>query len=128
MMTFSCQSLPHQPSCFKVAVGDVVLIKAEQKNRNKWQVGVVQQIYLGCDGVVRAVEVGTATGKLERSIQHLYPMELSCDRSKPPELNPLAEAFRPRRQAAAVAAENIRATLREQVSGTTQHSRTATAL
>ena len=77
----------------------------------------MQQVYPGRDGVVRAVEVQTATGKLERAIQHLYPMELNCDRSKPPELNPLAETFRPRRQAATVAAENIRAiALHEQVS------------
>ena len=110
-------NLNHNSKNFKVAVGDVVLIKAEEKNRNKWPMGVVQQIYPGRDGVVRAVEVGTATGTLERPIQYLYPLELSCDRSKPPELNPLAEAFRPRRQAAAVAAENIRAiALHEQVS------------
>lgn len=98
-------NLNHNSKNFKVAVGDVVLIKAEEKNRNKWPMGVVQQIYPGRDGVVRAVEVGTVTGTLERPIQYLYPLELSCDRSKPPELNPLAEAFRPRRQAAAVAAE-----------------------
>jgi len=60
--------------------------------------GVVDQVYLGRDGVVRAVEVHTATGKLERPIQHLYPMELSRDRSKPLELNPLAETFQSRRQ------------------------------
>ena len=109
--------LNHNSKNFKVAVGDVVLIKAEEKNQNKWPMGVVQQIYPGRDGVVRAVEVGTATGPLERPIQYLYPLELSCDRPKPPELNPLAEAFRPRCQAAAVAVENIRAiTLHEQVS------------
>ena len=78
---------------------------------------VVQQVYPGRDGIVHAVEVHTATGKLEKPIQHLNPMELSCDRSKPPELNPLAEAFRPQHQAPAVAAENIRAiALHEQVS------------
>ncbi|XP_068687756.1 uncharacterized protein [Montipora foliosa] len=109
-------NLNHKRKNFEVAVGDIVLIKAEDKNRNKWPMGVVQQIYPGRDGVVRAVQVHTATGKLERPIQHLYPMELSCDRSEPPELNPLAEDFRPRRQAAAVAAENIRAiALHEQV-------------
>jgi len=102
-------NLNHKRKSFEVAVGDVVVIKAEEKNRNKWLMGVVEQVYPGRDGVVRAVEVHTATGKLERPIQHLYPMELSCDRSKPLELNPLAETFRPRCQAAAVAAENIRA-------------------
>ena len=79
--------------------------------------GVVQQIYPGSDGVVRAVEVGTATETLERPIHYLYPLELICDRSKPPERNPLAGAFRPRRQAAAFAVENIKAiALHEQAS------------
>lgn len=48
-------NLNHKRKNFKVTVGDVVLIKAEEKNRNKWLMGVVQQIYLGHDGVVRAV-------------------------------------------------------------------------
>ena len=102
-------NLTHKQTKFKVKTGDVVLVKADSKNRNKWPMGVVSQVYPGRDGVVRAVEVDTPTGKLERPIQHLYPMELSCDRPKPPQLNPLAETYRPRRQAAAVAAENIRA-------------------
>ena len=110
-------NLNHNSKNFKVAVGDVILINTEERNQNKWPMGIVQQIYQGHDGVVRAVEVGTATGPLERPIKYLYPLELSCDRSKHPKLNPLAEAFRPRCQAAAVAAENIRAiALHEQVS------------
>ena len=48
--------------------------------------GVVQQVYPGSDGVVRAEKAQTATGKLERAIQNLYPMELNCDWSKPREL------------------------------------------
>ena len=115
-LTALCERHNHKRKNFEVAAADVVLIKAEEKNRDKWPKGVVQQVYPGRDGVVRALKVHTATGKLKRPIQHLYPMELSCDWSKPPELNPLAEAFRPRRQAAAVAVENIRAiALHEQV-------------
>ena len=110
-------NLNHKCKNFEVAVGDVVLMKVEENNRNKWPMGVVQQIYPGSDGVVCAVEVGTATGTLERPIHYLYPLELICDSSKPPERNPLAGAFRPRRQAAAFAAENIKAiALHEQAS------------
>ena len=88
-------NLNHKCKRFEVSVGDVVLIKAEEKKQNKWLMGVVHQVSPGCDGVVLAVEVDSAARRLERPIQHLYPMELSCDRSKPPEINPLAEAFRP---------------------------------
>ena len=86
-------------------------IKAKKKNRNKWPMGVVQQLYPGHDGVVRAVQVDTGKGQLERPIQHLYPLELSCDREGgyPSVLNPQAEAFRPRRKAATVAGDGIRA-------------------
>ena len=87
------------------------LSKRKRKNRNKWPMGVVQQLYPGRDGVVRAVQVDTGKGQLERPIQHLYPLELSCDRERgcPSVLNPQAEAFRPRRQAAAVARDGITA-------------------
>ena len=92
-------------------MGNVVLVKAEEKNRNRWPVGVVRQLYPGRDGVVREVLVDTAKSQLERPIQHLYPLELSCDRAGncPPVLNPQADVLRPRREAAAVAANGIRA-------------------
>jgi len=53
---------------------------------------------------------------LERAIQHLYPMELSCDRQQEDEeeqeeasqMNPCAKEFRPQRRAAIAAADNIR--------------------
>ena len=47
-------NLNHNSKNFKVAVGDVILINAEEKNQNKWPMGVVQQIYPGRDGVVHA--------------------------------------------------------------------------
>ena len=43
--------------------------------------------------------------RIERVVQHLHPLELSCDRlrSHPAELNPQAPPFRPRRDAAVAA-------------------------
>ena len=102
-------NLNHKRRNFQVTVGDVVIIRSEEKNRNRWPIAVVRQLYPGRDGIVRAVQVDTGKGQLERPVQHLYPMELSCDRPRPPVLNPEANVFRPRREAAAVAAENIRA-------------------
>ena len=86
-----------------------MIIRSEEKNRNRWPIAVVRQLYPGRDGIVRGVQVDTGKGQLERPVQHLYPMELNCDRPRPPVLNPEANVFRPRREAAAVAAENIRA-------------------
>ena len=58
------------------------------------------------------MRVKTAKGFLERPIQHLFPLELSCDTRpmvKESELDPAASAFRPRRAAAENAAEKIKA-------------------
>lgn len=93
--------------------GDVVLIRSEEKNRGKWPLGVVVKLFNGRDGIVRGVKLRAGKTFLERPIQHLYPMELACDRA--PEraevltpLNAKAPVFRPRRDAAVAANLRIR--------------------
>ena len=104
-------NLNHQRRSFEVQVGDVVLIKSEEKNRNNWPLGVIKELYPGSDGIVRAVQVETVKGLRERAVQHLYPLELSCDKPCIPSqvMNPEAEVFRPRRRAASEAATAIQA-------------------
>ncbi|XP_044174280.1 uncharacterized protein LOC122957901 [Acropora millepora] len=60
-------------------IGDVVIIHSEEKNRGQWPLRIVEQLYGGRDGVIRAVKLRTGKSILERLIQHLYPLELSCD-------------------------------------------------
>ena len=101
----------HKNTSFSVAIGDVVIIQSEERNRGKWPLGVVKELYKGRDGVVRAVKLRAGQGFLERAVNQLYPLELSCDRDdpKPSEtLNPAAPAFRPTRDAAAAARERIK--------------------
>ena len=104
-------NLIHKTKSMSVKAGDVVLIKGEERNRGKWKLGVVDTSIPGRDGVVRAVRLKAGKSFLERPIQHLYPLELTCDmpakRGTP--LNAEAQVFRPTRQAAAVAQERIRA-------------------
>ena len=79
------------------------LIKDDNKDRNKWKLGIVEEHIVGRDGVVRAVKLRAGKSSLERALQQLYPLELSCDKSteaENPPLNPEALAFRPRRDAA----------------------------
>ena len=90
-------------------IGDVVIIRSEEKNRGKWPLGIVEELFEGRDGVLRAVKLRAGKTFLERAIQHLYPLELKCDKvperaTTPSRLNVEAPAFRPRRDAA-VAAE-----------------------
>lgn len=99
-------------------IGDVVIIHSEEKNRGKWPLGIVQQLYGGRDGVIRAVKLRTGKSILERPIQHLYPLELSCDDpenvARPTQLDAQAAVFRPRRDAALVARIRFRDVLQDE--------------
>jgi hypothetical protein len=92
-----------------LSVGDVVIIKSDERNRGEWPLGIVQELYEGKDGVVRAVKLRAGKSFMERPIQHLYPLELSCDSRSSQETNTTAELnvkapeFRPRRDAAVAA-------------------------
>ncbi|XP_028393614.1 uncharacterized protein LOC114517960 [Dendronephthya gigantea] len=96
-------------------VGEVVIIKGESKNRNMWKLGIVTELIKGRDGITRAAKLKVGTGNLERALQHLCPLELSCDWQQPPRLNASAPAFqpRPKRDAAAAAELRIRQTAEE---------------
>ena len=90
--------------------GDVVIIKSDEKNRALWKLGVVEELITGRDGVVRGAKLRSGKTQLERPVQQLYPMELSCDNPSPATsvaLNPSASVFRPRRDAAAAARVRI---------------------
>ena len=103
-------SLKHPGKPCTLAVGDVVILKSEDKNRGKWPLGILQELYPGRDGVVRAVKLRSGKNFLERAVQHLYPLELSSDsvaRAPSRALNADATVFRPRRQAALQAEERI---------------------
>ncbi|KAL9963880.1 hypothetical protein ACROYT_G027433 [Oculina patagonica] len=62
-----------------VQLGDVVLIQSPERNRGKWNIGIVNKLIKGKDGVVTAIRLRAGKSYLDRAIQHLYPMELSCD-------------------------------------------------
>jgi hypothetical protein len=71
--------MKHPTKLNHVAIRDVVLIRSEDRNRNNWPMGIVEKLFEGKDGVVRAVRLKSGRDRLERAIQHLYPLELSCD-------------------------------------------------
>ena len=61
-------------------IGELLLIKLEDKNRGKWKFGVVTDHIKGRDGVVRAAKLRVGTSCIERAVQQLFPLELCCDR------------------------------------------------
>ena len=93
------------------AKGDVVIIKSDDKKRAQWKLGVVIDLITGRDGVVRGAKLRTTKSVIERPVQHLYALDLTCDmavETAPAALNPTVPAFRPRRNAAVAAGARIR--------------------
>ena len=90
-----------------LAVGDVVIIKSVERNRNCWPLGIIEEFIVGRDQVVRDAKLRVGKSVLERAVQHLYPLALACDKTPPPNkptpLNPRAPIFRLKRDAAAAA-------------------------
>lgn len=103
-------NLKHSAKIFYPKRGDVLLIKGDSKNRGRWRIGIVEEELKGGDGVVRGVRMRAGKSYLERPLQELFPMELSCDRTEQKkeqvESNQVEEP-RPKRQAAVKANEKI---------------------
>ena len=96
--------MKHKVKKMKTSIGDVVLIKNEDRNRRKWKIGIVDKLYYGKDNVICAVQLRLEKSFIQQPIQHLYPLELNCDikREKEKKLNVEAPPFRPKRIAAAI--------------------------
>ena len=110
-------NLKHKTKHFTLKQGDVVIIKSEERNRNKWKLGIVEDLIAGRDGVVRVARLRAGKNHLERAVQHLYPLELSCDISKSKAatltLDPNVQEFKPTREAAVAAKIRLQDMARE---------------
>ena len=83
-----------------------MLIRGDEPNRGKWKIGIVESLIVGNDGVTRAATLRCGKYTLQRAVQQLYPLELSCDTQKEVDstvLNADAREFRPKRDAAEAA-------------------------
>ena len=81
---------------------DVIPIKGKERNRSKWKIGVVERLIQGQDGVIRGAQLKAGKTLMERPLQLLYPLELSCDRperTRGETLRADAREFQPRRAA-----------------------------
>ena len=56
--------------------GSMVLIRDEGKPRLQWPLAIVTKLYSGRDGLIRAVDLRTAKGKISRTIQKLHKLEM----------------------------------------------------
>ena len=68
-------NLKNKDKTFKINVGDVVLIKGEEKNRGHWKIGILNHLYNGKDNTIRVAQLHIGKKLIDRSIQLLYPFE-----------------------------------------------------
>ncbi|UYV63234.1 hypothetical protein LAZ67_2003506 [Cordylochernes scorpioides] len=61
----------------KLSVGDVVIVKVEDKRRLHWPMARIVELFPGRDGHSRVAKVRTKLGTLIRPVQKLYPLEVS---------------------------------------------------
>ena len=64
-------NLEHKTKDMTVRLGDVVLINDSERNRGKWNIGIVVKLFPGRDRVRRAVRLRAVKSYLERAVQHL---------------------------------------------------------
>ena len=112
-------NLKHHNKKSFLKLGDVVIIQSDERNRNKWKLGIVESLIPGRDGIESVARLRNGKNTLERAVQQLYPLELSCDiiispKGNKRELNPAVEEFRPRRDAAAAAIARVKDIIEEE--------------
>ncbi|KHJ87701.1 hypothetical protein OESDEN_12518, partial [Oesophagostomum dentatum] len=74
------RSTPRAPK-----VSDVVLVADKNVPRGQWRLGVITSVKVDDNNVARSAEVRMSNGHiLSRSLNHLYPLEISADDSETP--------------------------------------------
>lgn len=101
-------------------VGDVVLIH-DDCSRSKWKTGVIEQLIVGNDKEVRGVKLRSLTNSggtsyLQRPIQKVYPLEVTCTTVEEPEPRNTVEikGNRPQRKAKSQAKKLIKGLVSDQ--------------
>jgi len=64
----------------QVKVGDVVLIHDDTPRIN-WRMAVIESVNKGRDGVIRSANIRTTTGRTNRPIARLYPLEVTAEQT-----------------------------------------------
>ena len=48
-------NIRHKEKPVKIKISDVVIIKGDQKNRKKWKIKIVQNIFTSKDNIIRSI-------------------------------------------------------------------------
>ena len=72
-------NLKNKDKTLKINVGDVVMIKGEEKNRGHWKIAIKNYLYIGKDNIIRVAQLRIGKKITDRTIQLLYPWKLHCE-------------------------------------------------
>ena len=64
----------------QVKIGDLVIIKVDERNRALWKRGIIEKLLPSKDGVVCAMLLRAKKSYLGRLVHHLHPLKLQRDR------------------------------------------------
>ena len=67
----------------EIKTGDVVLIHDDTARVN-WRMAVIESVNKGTDGIIRFANIRTSTGRTNRPVARLYPLELTEDTTSTP--------------------------------------------
>lgn len=55
----------------------IIIIKSDKKNRRKWKIGILHELFKSQDGATRGVRIRAGKRYLEQPTQYLDPLELN---------------------------------------------------
>ena len=58
----------------KININNVVMIKGDEKNSEKWKIGIIENIFIGKDNTIRLIRIRTGNSFIERKIQLTHPI------------------------------------------------------
>ena len=65
-------NLSHKEKPVKININDVVMIKGDEKNRGKWKIGIIENVFMVKDNTIRLIRIFTGKSVIDRPIQLLY--------------------------------------------------------
>ena len=68
--------MKHKDKTFKINLGDVAMIKGEEKNQGQWKIGIVNH-FVNHFYIVVQLSIGKKL--IDQPIQLFYPLELQCE-------------------------------------------------
>ena len=67
-------NLKHNTKKLSLQVEDEVIIKSDERNCNKWKLGIVEELIAGRNGIIRVVKLHDGKSHIKQVVQHLYPL------------------------------------------------------